>query len=95
MTGSSNFAYNKRVDFSVLYGAGFTIMNYAVEDLWRALGYRLNHGERRNIKIVIGGKTYDAILWNQDFDKENYRNHADVVQVRYPKQSEIAKALRM
>lgn len=52
------------------------------------------HGETRDIKIVINGVEYDAQLKNQGFDRNKFDGHAEVIQVRYSEGSALAKRLR-
>ena len=52
------------------------------------------HGETRNIKVVIDGVEYDAQLKNQGFDRNKYDGHAEVIQIRYSEGSAFVKRLR-
>lgn len=52
------------------------------------------HGGTRKIKVILDGKEYDAQLKNQGFDQGKYDGHADVIQIRYGENSEIANRLR-
>ncbi len=52
------------------------------------------HGETRNVKVVIDGVGYDAQLKNQGFDRSKYDGRADVIQIRYSEGSELVKRLR-
>ena len=52
------------------------------------------YGETRNIKIVIDGVGYDALLKNQGFDRNKYDGHAEVIQIRYSEGSKLVKRLR-
>lgn len=52
------------------------------------------HGETRNVKVVIDGVGYDAQLKNQGFDCMKYGGHADVIQIRYSEGSALVKRLR-
>ena len=64
-------------------------------DLLRAMpGGMPQHGETRDIKIVINGVEYDAQLKNQCFDRNKFDGHAEVIQVRYSEGSALAKRLR-
>ncbi|MCF0163831.1 MAG: hypothetical protein HUJ92_01005 [Bacteroidales bacterium] len=51
-------------------------------------------GETRNIKVWIGNTEYDALLKNQNFDRNKYEDHSDVIQIRYGENSPIAQRLR-
>ena len=87
------FIYQKIIDRSTLR-QGFQIpVEY--HDLLRAMpGGMPQHGETRDIKIVINGVEYDAQLKNQGFDRNKFDGHAEVIQVRYSEGSALAKRLR-
>lgn len=87
------FIYQKTIDRSTLR-QGFQIpVEY--HDLLRTIpGGFPQHGETRNIKIMVDGVAYDAQLKNQGFDRNRYEGHADVLQVRYSEGSALAKRLR-
>lgn len=87
------FIYQKLIDRSTLR-QGFQIpVEY--HDLLRAIpGGMPQHGETRNVKIIIDGVSYDAQLKNQGFDRNRYEGHADVLQVRYSEGSALTKRLR-
>lgn len=52
------------------------------------------HGETRNVKVLIDGVGYDAQLKNQGFDRNKYDGHAEVIQIRYSEGSDLVKRLR-
>lgn len=87
------FLYQKLIDRSALR-QGFQIP-VEFHDLLRAMPNGMpQHGETRNIKILIDNQTYDAQLKNQGFDRSKYDGHADVIQIRYSEGSELVKRLR-
>lgn len=87
------FIFQKQVDRSTLR-QGFQIP-VKFHNLMNAIpGGMPQHGETRDIKILIDGVEYDAQLKNQRFDRNKYNDHADVLQVRYTEGSNIAKMLR-
>lgn len=87
------FLYQKEIDRSALR-QGFQIP-VEFHDLLKAMpGGMPQHGETRNIKLIVEGKEYDAQLKNQDFDQTKYVGHADVIQIRYGENSKLAKKLR-
>lgn len=88
------FSYSKQVDYSVLSGGGFTIPTYLVPLLWETMGMTLKHGERIKARIRIGEKVFEVQLINQAFDRSKYRNHPDVVQIRYSPSGELSQYLR-
>lgn len=77
------FSYSKQVDYSVLSCGGITIPTYLVPLLWEAMGMKLKHGERIKACIRIGEKVFEVQLINQAFDRNKYKNHPDVIQIRY------------
>ena len=87
------FLYQKLIDRSTLR-QGFQIP-VEFHHLLKAIhGGMPQHGETRNIKIVIDGVGYDAQLKNQGFDRNKYDGHAEVIQIRYSESSNLAKRLR-
>jgi hypothetical protein len=87
------FLYQKLIDRSTLR-QGFQIP-VEFHHLLKAMpGGMPKHGETRNVKVVIDGMGYDALLKNQGFDRNKYDGHADVIQIRYSEGSALAKRLR-
>lgn len=87
------FLYQKTIDRSTLR-QGFQIPVEFHPILQAMPGGMPAHGETRNIKILIDGVEYDALLKNQGFDRDKYEGHADVIQIRYNEGSRIAKRLK-
>ena len=79
-----NLVFSKDVDMSVLR-EGFSIPERMLPMFFGQLGFRLNHGEKRPIRLLIDGIPYQAKLINQAFNQEKYPTHGDVVQIRYNK----------
>lgn len=52
------------------------------------------HGETRNVKVVIDGVDYDVQMKNQGFDRTKHDGHADVIQIRHSEGSELVKRFR-
>lgn len=65
------FLYQKLIDRSTLW-QGFQIPVEFHHLLKTIHGGMPQHGETRNIKIVINGVGYDAQLKNQGFDRNKY-----------------------
>lgn len=87
------FLYQKLIDRSTLR-QGFQIP-VEFHHLLRVMpGGMPQHGETRNVKIIIDGVGYDAQLKNQGFDRNKYDGHADVIQIRYSEGSDLVKRLR-
>ena len=87
------FLYQKIIDRSTLR-QGFQIPVEFHHLLKVMPGGMPQHGETRNVKIIIDGQEYDAQLKNQGFDRKKYDGHAEVIQIRYNEGSELAKRLR-
>lgn len=87
------FLYQKLIDRSTLR-QGFQIPVEFHHLLEAMPGGMPQHGETRNIRVVIDGVGYDAQLKNQGFDRNKYDGHADVIQIRYSEGSELVKRLR-
>ena len=87
------FLYQKLIDRSTLR-QGFQIP-VEFHHLLKAMpGGMPQHGETRNVKVLIDGVGYDAQLKNQDFDRTKYDGHADVIQIRYSEGCALVKRLR-
>ena len=54
----------------------------------------LLHGESRDICIRIEGENYRAKLVNINFDRERWKGHKDLIQIRYTAKSAIARKLQ-
>lgn len=83
----------KNIDHSLLT-AGITLPIDTFEIFWQHIGKELHRGESMNINIIIDNITYDCKLYNVDFNKEQYPNHKDVLQLRYSPTSPIAMKLQ-
>ena len=87
------FLYQKLIDRSTLR-QGFQIP-VEFHHLLKAMPEGMpQHGETRNIKVVIDCVDYDAQLKNQGFDRNKYDGHAEVIQIRYSEGSDLVKRLR-
>lgn len=87
------FLYQKLIDRSTLR-QGFQIPVEFHHLLKTMPGGMPKHGETQNVKVVIDGVGYDALLKSQGFDRNKYDGHADVIQIRYSEGSALAKRLR-
>jgi len=87
------FIYQKTVDRSTLR-QGFQIPVAFHAALKAMPGGMPMQGETRHIKILIDNQVFDAQLKNQGFDRSVYENHADVIQIRYNENSQIAHYLQ-
>lgn len=89
---SDEYVYKKEVDWS-LFNYGFAIpIEYQV--MFRQVADRfIQRGESKDITLYLNGKSYKAKLNNNRIDKK-FGPHADIVQIRYSQNSELAQALR-
>lgn len=93
MESERNFIMQKRVDWSLLnQGMTIPVSVCALLQSWNK--DILTHGHKIGIKVVIDGLSYDAELINQNFEKEKWSTHKDVIQIRYGVNSPLAKKLR-
>lgn len=89
-----SYIMSKAVDWS-LFNYGFAIPIAMYETLTMNLSKgRLLHGETRDIKIILNGKTYDVTLTSINFNRQLHTNHQDIWQVRYKFDSDIAVQMR-
>ena len=92
MTNSMLLFY-KNVDYSVLT-SGLTIPIRHQESVFSELGFTLEHGQRKQIQILIDGTPYPAQIINIRFDKSKYPTHRDLLQIRYSAKSAVAQKLQ-
>lgn len=91
---NEKFLMRKNVDRSLL-NRGFAIP----AEMQAAFSLHLNggelmHGEKRPVKIILNGETFDAILTSVNFDRKKYPVHRDIWQIVYSANSNIANAIR-
>ena len=89
---TENYVYKKEVDWS-LFNYGFAIpLEYQV--VFKQIADRfIERGESKTVHLYLNGKSYEAKLNNNNIARR-FGNHADIVQVRYTANSDIAIALR-
>ena len=88
-----NFILQKNVNWSLLNG-GLAISVSVCSRFHAWDSSILEHGTSKAIKILIDGEFYDATLKNQNFDKQRFAGHKDIIQIRYTTNSLIAAKLR-
>ncbi len=89
-----NFLLKKNIDRS-LFNRGFAIPVKVQEILSLHLsGGELRHGEKRSIKIILNGETFNATLTSVNFDLKKFPAHRDIWQIIYSQNSPIADAVR-
>ncbi len=93
MLVENNYIYKKEVDWSLLH-QGLTIPISLQVHFQTLIKQTFPRGTTLPIKILINGSAFDAKLVNQNFDKQKYPNHKDIVQIRYEPNSPIAQKLR-
>lgn len=87
------FLLKRPVDWSLLTN-GFHIPTEFHELVYAMPGGRLSHGDKRGVKILIDGETFDARINNIGFDQTRYPGHPDLLQIRYSQGSPIARKLQ-
>ena len=89
---TENYVYKKEVDWS-LFNYGFAIpLEHQV--VFKQIADRfMGRGESQTIHLYLNGKAYDAKL-NNNWISNKFGNRADIVQVRYTQNSDLAVALR-
>ena len=89
---TETYVYKKEVDWS-LFNYGLAIpLEYQV--VFKQITNRfLERGESKIINLYLNGKSYQAKLNNNKIDNK-FGNRADIVQIRYTQNSDIAVALR-
>lgn len=93
MDYDDGFILQKDVNWSLLNeGLAIPISVYARFNEWDTS--ILKHGAGKQIKILIDGEFFDAILKNQNFDQRKYPGHKDIIQIRYSTTSPIVAKLR-
>ena len=86
--------FTKIIDKSTLY-EGISIPVAYQNVLFSKMHFSLEKGKQKNIKVEMGGYIYDdAVIKNQFFDEVKFPNHSNIVQIRYSKQSLLAKKIR-
>ena len=83
----------KDVDKSLLK-EGMSIPHKYQQELLDGLDIELEFGHKIDVDIIVENDKYDAVLKNQSYDKEKYKDHVPVMQIRYSPNSDLAKRLR-
>lgn len=89
---SDEYVYKKEVDWS-LFNYGFAIPIDHQVVFRQSAGRFIQRGESKEITLYLNGKSYKARLNNNRIDKK-IGPHADIVQIRYTQNSDLAHALR-
>jgi hypothetical protein len=89
---AENYVYKKEVDWSLFnYGLSIPISHQVI--FRQIAGRFIERGESKEITLYLNGRSYKARLNNLRIDPK-YKNHVDMVHIRYSAGSDIAEALR-
>lgn len=89
---TENYVYKKEVDWSLLReGLAIPIENQVM--FGQIMGRFLQRGEKKNITIYLGGKSYNATIRNINYSKK-FNRKSDIFQVRYAEDGDLAQALQ-
>ncbi|MCH4156879.1 MAG: HNH endonuclease [Muribaculaceae bacterium] len=89
----NKYILKKDVDWSLLRN-GMTIPINLYTTIFDAIGFNVERGDSREIKVMIDDIPYNLKLENINFDKSKYPNHKDLLQIRYSKTSPFAIKLQ-
>ena len=87
------YVYKKNIDWSVLHEGISIPVTIQKKFTEQADGF-LDRGQKKDVNLVLNGRTYKAQIKNQLFDSSKYKRSTDIVQIRYNTSSEIAVELR-
>lgn len=92
MFESGDYVYKKQVDWSVLMeGLTLPVKNQVV--FGRIMDRFLEKGEKKEIRLCLDGKIFKAHVVNVNYS-DKFSGRSDVLQIRYPKNGELAQALQ-
>ena len=87
-----NYVYKAEVNWSLLVeGITLPVDNQVI--FARNMGRFLQRGEVREINLYLNGKSYKAFIRNVNFGLK-FNRKKDILQIRYPKNGELAQALQ-
>ena len=92
MNLDESYIYRKEVDWSLLH-EGITIP-VRLQVAFKSLLTGYERGVGRKVTLLVNNQPFDAMLINQNFDREKYICHADVVQIRFTSRSGLPQMLR-
>jgi hypothetical protein len=92
MSIAESYIYRKEVDWSLLH-EGLTIP-VRLQVAFKNLLNGFERGVGRKVILLVEGQPFDAVLINQNFDREKFIRHSDVVQIRFTVKSGLPKKLR-
>lgn len=88
-----SYVYQKEVDWSLLT-EGLTLPIKEQVVFGQIMGRYLEKGEAKPIRLILGGKTYNATIRNVKF-QEKWNHKSDILQIRYAKNGDLARALQV
>ncbi len=92
MNDRNEYVYKMEVNWSLLTeGMTLPVENQIV--FGRIMNGFLQKGEQKSIHIYLNGKVYDAKVVNVNYSQK-YQRKNDVLQIRYPKNGELAQELQ-
>lgn len=92
MYDRNEYIYKMEVNWSLLTeGLTLPVENQIV--FGRLVNGFLQKGEQKAIHIYLNGKVYDAKVVNVNYNQKYQRKH-DVLQIRYPKNGDLARELQ-
>jgi 5-methylcytosine-specific restriction endonuclease McrA len=90
---SSLYIYKKEIDWSALhFGVNIPILLQNI--FYDNIKIKLQKGDSKQIKLLVEGTEYSAILTNIYFDETKYPTHKELLQIRWTPNSLIAKKMR-
>jgi hypothetical protein len=90
---TEQYLHKKTVDWSTLnYGINIPVSLQPL--FYDNINFHMKKGDTKKITIIIDGIKYPAYLINIGFDERKYPNHKDLLQIRYNRNSLIAKKLQ-
>lgn len=92
MESFEHYVYKTEANWSLLTeGLTLPVDNQVI--FARNMGEFLQRGESKSINIYLDGKSYKAQIRNVNFDAR-FKRVKDTLQIRYPRNGELAKALQ-
>jgi hypothetical protein len=87
-----SYIYRKEVDWSLLH-EGLTIPVW-LQVAFKSLLKDYERGIGRAVTLFVNGQPFEAVLINQAFDREKFRQHSDLVQIRFSSKSGLPQQLQ-
>ena len=92
MNLDESYIYRKEVDWSLL-NEGLTIpVRLQIE--FKNLLNDYERGVGKPVTLIVQGQPFEAVLINQAFNREKFKQHSDLVQIRFSTRSGLPQKLR-